>query len=176
MAGAHFQDYHCQIINRKSKGMESITAVSNPVLQSQPGKLVFFTPILPKTEMNTCRWPVECNGKAVHDGYCIFHKYISEVPEMKAPRKSIKFHSTKRARDQRAYQKLVHEMLEENPLCEIKEDGCQILATGCHHQRKRTPATILDKKYLKRSCDNCNTWCEIFPKEAIEKGHSHSKF
>ncbi len=68
------------------------------------------------------------------------------------------------------------EMLAENPNCEIKEDGCQTKATGLHHQKKRSPATFLDKKFLKRACDNCNSWAELHPMEAIEKGHSISKF
>lgn len=156
--------------------MEILNFSINPFSKDWPGKLVALPPIAPVIEMYACRGGFHCAGKVEHDGYCFNHKYLSDVPEVKAKVKPIAHHSKKRAKDQRAYRKIVQEMLEENPLCEIKEDGCQILATGCHHQRKRTPATILDKKYLKRSCDNCNTWCELFPVEAIEKGHSHTKF
>lgn len=84
--------------------------------------------------------------------------------------------SEKRKKDKKEYLKIVAEMLAENPLCEIKEKGCQILASGLHHQKKRSPATYLDKKFLKRACDCCQTWCEIYPVEAIKKGHSYSKF
>ncbi len=96
-----------------------------------------------------------------------------EVEETKPNR--IKNYGKKRAAQQREYRKVVKEMLEENNLCEIKEDGCTVIATGLHHQKKRSPKTMLDKQYLKRSCDNCNYWCEEHPKEAIEKGHSVSR-
>ena len=84
--------------------------------------------------------------------------------------------SDKRKVDQKEYVKIVASMLKENPLCEIKEDGCQIKASGLHHQKKRSPATFLDKQFLKRSCDSCNSWAELHPLESIEKGHSISKF
>lgn len=63
--------------------------------------------------------------------------------------------SEKRKIDHKQYRKIVKEMLLENPNCEIKEQGCQGKASGLHHQKKRTPATYLDKKFLKRSCGNC---------------------
>ena len=127
------------------------------------------------TTNETCSFPT-CSRKAEHNHLCFLHKIYSDVPQVKEKPKPIAAHSSKRAKYQREYVKIVKEMLEENPLCEIKEEGCQILATGLHHQRKRSPATLLDRRYLKRSCDSCNSWAEIYPKEAIEKGHSVSKF
>lgn len=96
-------------------------------------------------------------------------------PVEEKPKKGIAKVSDKRKVDQRAYVKIVKELLSENPNCEIKEDGCQGKASGLHHMKKRSPATFLDKKFLKRACDNCNAWCEIHPLEAIEKRHSISK-
>lgn len=100
---------------------------------------------------------------------------ISAPPE-KEKLKAIAKQSDKRKVDQKAYRKIVKEMLAENPNCEIKEEGCEKVATGLHHQKKRTPATFLDKRYLIRSCNNCNLWVELHPLEAIEKGYSLSKF
>ncbi len=90
--------------------------------------------------------------------------------------KPIAKRSEKRKVDQREYVKIVKAMLAENPNCEIKEDGCQVKASGLHHMKKRSPATFLDKQFLKRACDNCNSWAELHPLEAIKKGHSLSKF
>jgi hypothetical protein len=83
--------------------------------------------------------------------------------------------SDKRKIEQQKYRKIVAEMMAESNECEIKEDGCQFFASGLHHMKKRSPVTFLDKNFLKRSCDNCNSWCELHPLEAIEKGHSVSK-
>ena len=100
---------------------------------------------------------------------------FAKVVEDKKPAPIAK-QSDKRKVDQRAYVKIVKEMLAENPNCEIKEDGCKGKASGLHHMKKRSPATFLDRKFLKRSCDSCNSWAELHPLEAIEKGHSISKF
>jgi len=83
--------------------------------------------------------------------------------------------SDKRKQEQKEYVKIVKEMLATDPNCEIREEGCQVKASGLHHMKKRSPATFLDRKFLKRACDNCQTWVEIHPLEAIEKGHSVSK-
>lgn len=97
------------------------------------------------------------------------------TPKVEKAKKPIKQRSEKRVKEQKEYVKIVKEMLTENPNCDIKEDGCQTVATGLHHLRKRSPATWLDKRWLKRACDNCNSWVELHPLEAIEKGHSISK-
>lgn len=97
-------------------------------------------------------------------------------PAAPKEQKPIAKKSAKRKIDHKAYLKIVKEMLKENPNCEIKETGCEGKATGLHHMKKRSPATYLDRAYLKRSCNNCNLWCELHPLEAIQKGHSASKF
>lgn len=89
--------------------------------------------------------------------------------------KPVQIYSAKRAKQQIEYVAIVEEMLKENPYCDIKEEGCTKLATGLHHMKKRSPDTITDRNFLKRACDNCNSWCELFPLEAIAKGHSVSK-
>lgn len=122
-----------------------------------------------------CRFPI-CKRISSHDGYCFHHKMYSSKPVVKKVKPGIAKVSEKRKVDQREYVKIVAEMLAEDPNCHIKETGCQRLASGLHHQKKRSPATFLDKRFLKRACDNCQTWCEIYPLEAIAKGHSLSKF
>jgi len=83
--------------------------------------------------------------------------------------------SPKRKEDKKEYIKIVKQMMAESDLCEIKEDGCTGKASGLHHMKKRSPDTYLDKRFLKRACDNCNYWAELNPLEAIKKGHSISK-
>lgn len=83
--------------------------------------------------------------------------------------------SAKRKIEHKEYKKIVKEMLAENPLCEIKEEGCAIVAEGLHHKQKRLPSNYLDRDNLMRACNNCNSWIENNPLEAIEKGYSISK-
>lgn len=83
--------------------------------------------------------------------------------------------SAKRKIDHKEYVKIVKEMLKENIWCEIGEVGCQLEATGLHHKQKRLPSNFLDRDNLMRACNNCNTWVENNPLEAIEKGYSISK-
>lgn len=97
-------------------------------------------------------------------------------PEPEKEAKPIKKQSDKRKDQQKEYRKIVKEMLKENPNCEIKELGCEGKASGLHHMKKRTPATLLDKQFLKRACNSCNLWCELHPMESIEMGYSISKF
>ena len=115
--------------------------------------------------------PIHSNTK-----YCIRRAVGAVIPEKVKKVYNIPPRSKKRIVEQKEYVKIVKEMMAEDDKCEIKEEGCQIFASGLHHQRKRSPKTFLDKKFLKRACDSCQTWCEIFPLEAIKKGHSKSKF
>jgi hypothetical protein len=61
-------------------------------------------------------------------------------------------------------------------LCEIKAVGCTGIAQGLQHKIKRSSKNLLDRKNLLRSCNNCNTWIENNPLEAIAMGVSASKF
>jgi hypothetical protein len=121
-----------------------------------------------------CDFPL-CTYPAGHDGYCIHHSKHFGVKEVKV-KKGIAKMSAKRKMDVVEYRKIVKRKLKESNLCEIKEKGCGKIATGLHHQKKRTPATYLDERFLIRACNNCNTWVELHPLEAIKKGYSLSKF
>lgn len=122
----------------------------------------------------TCIFP-NCTSNAVTNNYCIGHSKMMGSVTIKEKSK-IPVQSDKRKEEQKEYRKIVAEMLRANPDCEIKQPGCQVKATGLHHQRKRTPATFLDKRYLIRSCDSCNLWAELNPVKALKKGISISKF
>lgn len=124
---------------------------------------------------DNCNFPL-CKSRAYRDGYCIGHAKHFAGPKKKKLPIGINKVSEKRKVEQKEYVQIVKEMIAVDPLCSIKEEGCQGLATGLHHQKKRSPATFLDRRFLIRSCDNCNSYCEIFPLEAIIKGYSISKF
>lgn len=98
-----------------------------------------------------------------------------EQPTGAKQKKPVKKVSEKRKVEQKEYVKIVKEMMKVSDRCEIREEGCQGKASGLHHMKKRSPATFLDKSFLKRACDSCNAWCELHPLEAIERGHSISK-
>ena len=127
------------------------------------------------TLSDTCNFPL-CKSKEERHGYCISHAKYFAGPKVKKLPIGVNKVSDKRKVEQKQYVQIVKEMIDEDPLCSIKEDGCQILATGLHHQKKRSPATFLDQNFLIRACDNCNSFCELFPLEAIAKGYSISKF
>ena len=141
------------------------------------GTTIIIAEQLPHNMPSTgyCTW-YNCTRVSEHDGFCFHHKQYSNVPVAAKIKNEIPKVSERRKRDKKEYLKIVSKMLSESELCEIKEDGCQILATGLHHQIKRSPATYLDKSILIRACSNCNLWVEINPVEAIAKGHSFSKF
>jgi hypothetical protein len=122
-----------------------------------------------------CTFPL-CSRKLKSKKFCFLHdKYFGDVSVKEAP-KPIAKKSVKRKVEDKEYKKIVKEMLAENPNCEIKEEACTVKAQGLHHQKKRTPKTLLDRRYLIRACDPCNLWVELHPLEAIKKGYSISKF
>lgn len=96
-------------------------------------------------------------------------------PEEKAKPKQIAKKSEKSKGTHKEYIKLVKEMMAESNLCEIKEQGCQVKASGLHHKAKRSPKNLLDRNNLLRACNNCQLWIENNPLESLEKGYSVSK-
>lgn len=97
-------------------------------------------------------------------------------PEPEKPKMKISIMSVKRRAQQSLYRKIVKEMIEQDPRCEIKASGCSGLAEGLQHKVKRSSKNLLDRNNLLRSCNNCNTWIENNPLEAIAMGVSASKF
>lgn len=122
----------------------------------------------------SCKFPT-CERHPEKNGYCIGHRIYAGEQQVKEPKKQIARQSEKRKEDHKAYLKIVKEMMKVSDRCDIKEVGCTGKATGLHHKKKRSPATLLDKTLLIRACNNCNLWVENNPQEAIDKGYSVSK-
>lgn len=136
------------------------------------------------TDSTTCRFPL-CKRHAVKDGFCIGHRIyagvkISTTPPQKkaAPKqkKPIAKKSAQRISDDKEYKRIVKELHSKSTDCEIKSPVCTHKSQGLHHTKKRTPSTLMNKKYLKRSCNACNLYMEEHPDWASEKGLSISKY
>ena len=97
-------------------------------------------------------------------------------PDPKKEIKPIAKQSEKRKVEQRAYRKIVKEMLKDGVKCKIGAPGCTKIPSGCHHRQKRSPKNLLDPKNLIPCCSHCNNWIEENSKEAIEKGYTKSRF
>lgn len=96
-----------------------------------------------------------------------------KTPAEKKTFKSIPKKSTKNKVDIRAYNKIKKEMLSENDRCELNTPDCIHQATGLHHMKRRG-SNLLNKKYLLRSCDPCNSYVEKHPQYALDNGLSIS--
>ncbi|WP_428400337.1 hypothetical protein ABDK00_014210 [Niabella insulamsoli] len=74
------------------------------------------------------------------------------------------------------YSKLVQDMRNESPLCEVKIKGvCTGIMEGLHHLQKRTRKNLCDRNNVIRACNACNSWIEKNPLEAMDLGLSISK-
>lgn len=87
--------------------------------------------------------------------------------------KPIAKRSTKGKSEDRELKKITNEMLSENNECELKTPVCIQIATCLHHSKRRG-VNLLNKKYLKRSCEPCNGFVESHPQYALDNGLSIS--
>jgi len=121
----------------------------------------------------TCKFP-GCKRHPEKNGFCVGHriyadaKISSEKPKQIAPR------SEKLKEFQKEYVKIVKELLKENNVCELRTPDCTGIAQGLHHMKGRG-ANLLNRKYLKRSCNRCNLYVELHPQYALDHGLSISK-
>ena len=122
-----------------------------------------------------CEWPT-CRSEATNGDMCYMHWKTYGGGTKPKEAKPLPKKSETRKVEEKDYRKIVAEMLADSKECELKFDGCTKVATGLHHQRKRAGKNYLDKRYLKRSCDSCNLFCELHPLAAIASGASVSKF
>lgn len=124
--------------------------------------------------MPECQFPL-CKRFAQKNGMCVNHsiyaKLIIEPEEIKPIAKKSKSMTI----NHKEYKKIVIEMLLKSKKCEIHSPVCSKIAQGLHHVRKRGEF-LLDRRYLKRACNNCNNYCEQYPEWAIEHGFSLTKF
>ena len=124
-----------------------------------------------------CDFPLCSLENIKGSNYCIFHNRYYGEPKPKKEPKPLPKKSPKRKVEEKEYKKIVKEMLAESNLCDLKVPNvCTKIATGLHHQKKRAGKFYLDRRYLKRSCNECNLWAELYPLQAIELGLSISKF
>ena len=71
----------------------------------------------------------------------------------------------------KAYRKIVKEMLEQDDRCQLNTPVCSLKAQGLHHQKRRG-SNLLNRKYLLRACNLCNTFLENNVKYSLENGLS----
>lgn len=125
--------------------------------------------------MSICQWPT-CRYETPEGKiYCFLHGR-NAPKEAKPGPKPIAKKSDKRKVEDKELAKITKQMLEESDKCEMNLPRCTAKAIELHHMKKRSPATITDKRYLKRSCLSCNSYAEQFPLQAIDLGASFSKF
>lgn len=122
-----------------------------------------------------CLFP-GCNRHPQSNKYCIGHRIYANVKVEKETPKSIAKVSEKRKEENKEYKKIVVEMMKESKFCEVKSPVCTKIAQGLNHKKKRSPKTLLDKKYLERACNPCNLFIEENQEWAEENGHVISKY
>lgn len=122
--------------------------------------------------MSECSFPL-CTRHAQANGVCISHAQYAGMTEAKKEKEPLNKKSEKQAKQDRAYNKIVKEMLAADDRCEMKTPECTGKAQGLHHMKRRG-INLLTRKYLKRSCNPCNGYVEKHPLFAIETGLSIS--
>lgn len=75
------------------------------------------------------------------------------------------------AKDDRLYNELRKQFLEENPFCQCGQPGCTKIATQCHHRKGRGILLLVIKFFL-AVCDSCHKKIESSPEWAKENGFS----
>lgn len=127
-----------------------------------------------------CKNP-EC-GKEFKYKYSTLEKYCSPQcayscvkPNAKKPLKPIKRLSGKRKKQQAQYLKdrIVFLEKEENKYCIIKGPTCTGRATTIEHSAGKSGDMLLNQKYWKPACLNCNLELENNPE--LSKKHQVSK-
>lgn len=124
--------------------------------------------------MPDCNFP-NCSRFAQSNGFCIGHKHYAALKIERETITRIAQKSKVMTVNHAAYKKIVIEMLLKSKRCEIHSPVCSKVAQGLHHMRRRGEF-LLDKKYLKRACNNCNSYIEQYPEWAIEHGFTLTKF
>lgn len=120
--------------------------------------------------MSECLFPL-CTRHAEENGFCFHHRQYSAYAGELKNKAPIDKKSDKLTKQEREYKKIVKEMLATDDRCELKTPVCTGKAEGLHHMKRRG-INLLNRKYLKRACNACNSWCEKNPKQALELGMS----
>jgi hypothetical protein len=82
--------------------------------------------------------------------------------------------SNKKIEQDKHYNKIRKQFLEEHPFCEIGLEGCTRVATEIHHTKGKG-IHYLDTDTFKAICNHCHILITEHSKEAIDKGYSQSR-
>lgn len=136
--------------------------------------------------MPECAFPY-CKRNAEKNGYCVGHRIYAvmaiksshiETPakakRQVARKKPVNKKTKKLAKAERAYRKIVLEMLAADPYCQIRSPVCMGAADGLHHMRGRGKR-LNDRDNLKPACNACNSYVESHRAWAEENGHCKSR-
>ena len=97
------------------------------------------------------------------------------VKQDKPKPKGIKPRSKKRAIQEREYAKKRKEYLSNHLYCEMRLEGCLIVANQIHHIESREGNLLTDTSNFMACCHPCHAWVTEHSKEAIELGLSVSR-
>jgi hypothetical protein len=98
--------------------------------------------------------------------------YKCATQPVKKP-KRIARRSKKNQAEHRKYVKKVKQLAAENDDCEMRTPVCTGKMQGMQHKKRRGKNLM---NHLLRSCNACNLWVELHPKEAMAMGLVISKF
>jgi len=124
--------------------------------------------------IEVCNFPT-CNSFPQSNGMCVAHSKYADLKIERPAIKKIAAKSKTMTINHKEYKKIVVEMLLVSNKCEINSDVCTHTAQGLHHMRGRGEF-LLDKRYLKRACNACNSFIESNPDWATENGFLLTRF
>jgi hypothetical protein len=90
------------------------------------------------------------------------HSELKRVPLRKV--------SARRQKEQKVYTDRRNTFMAENPTCMARLEGCEAMATECHHSRGRAGKNYTDTSTFKALCGNCHHLVHAFPNKARELG------
>lgn len=121
-----------------------------------------------------------CSYPVFSKGLCMSHwrgKYATRIPAYKSvdANNSIPKISNKHAAELKIYYQLRDNFLKERTECEIRKQGCWIVATQVHHDRGRGKYLLVVSTWKAVCSGPCHGEITDHSKEAIEDGHSHRR-
>lgn len=124
--------------------------------------------------MPECQFPT-CTRHAQSNGMCVSHKIYADAKIEKTVFKNLPGKSDKKKITDKEYKKIVSQYFSISNKCEIHSPVCTKIMEGLHHMKKRGEF-LMDKRFLKRSCNACNSFLEANTDWGIENGFILSKF
>lgn len=124
--------------------------------------------------MPECLFPT-CSRHAQPNGMCVSHRIYAASKIEPTVIKPIDKKSAKTKVSDKEYKKIVSQYFAASNKCEILSPVCTKIMEGLHHMKKRGEF-LMDKRFLKRSCNACNSFLEANTDWGIENGFILSKF